>query len=164
MLVSGAKSVHVLTADVTKTDDVQKIVSESIKMYGHIDCFFNNAGVQGELLPLHKQSDDLFEHTLRVNTLGVFLGMKYVSQAMINAQRGGVIVNTASVAGLIGVPNMAAYTASKFAVMGMTRTGAKDLAPYGIRVCAIAPGLLEGKLWTSQVRGRAKVRKERDGK
>ena len=94
--------------------------------------------------------------------------MKYVGQAMVNAGVGGVIVNTASLAGLEGVPNMAAYVASKFAVVGLTKTGSKDLGPHGIRVCAIAPGLLEGKsrrsggLWSSQIRGNAEsIKRER---
>lgn len=165
LIKEGAKNVHVLTADVTKVEDVQTMVSETVKNCGQIDCFFNNAGIQGELLPLDEQSDEMFQHTIQVNLFGVFLGMKYVSRAMIEAHQGrGVIVNTASMAGLMGPPNMTAYAASKHGVVGMTKTGAKDLAPYNIRVCAIAPGLLEGKMWENQVKGRAKVRKKQEGK
>ena len=165
LIKEGAKSVHVLTADVTKVEDVQTMVSDTVKICGQIDCFFNNAGIQGELVPLHEQSEEMFQRTIQVNLLGVFLGMKYVSRAMIEAhQAGGVIVNTASMAGLMGPPNMTAYAASKHGVVGMTKTSAKDLGPYNIRVCAIAPGLLEGKMWESQVKGRAKVRKKQEGK
>ena len=69
------------------------------------------------------------QKTIQVNLLGVFLGIKYVSLSMIKFGQGGVIVNTASLAGLVGPSNMAAYTASKFGVVGLTKTGAKDLAP-----------------------------------
>ena len=163
LLKEGASSVAVLSADMTKMDEVEQMVNDAVKISGSIDCFFNNAGIQGELGPLHEQSVEKFQQTLQVNVLGVFLGMKYVSLAMIEAKKGGVIVNTSSVAGVIGPPNMAAYAASKFAVSGLTRTGAKDLARYGIRVCAVAPGLLEGKMWHSQVKGRAKILKEIEG-
>ena len=161
LLDIGAKNVHILTADMTESEAVQEMVKEAVNKCGSIDYFFNNAGIQGELLPLHEQSEDMFQRTLLVNTLGVFHGMKYVSQAMLKAQNGGVIVNTASLAGLQGPPNMAAYVASKFAVVGMTKTGAKDLGAYNIRVCAIAPGLIEGKMWNSQVRGKALCRKKK---
>jgi NAD(P)-dependent dehydrogenase (short-subunit alcohol dehydrogenase family) len=67
-----------------------------------------------------------------------------------------VIVNTASLAGLLGPRYMAAYAASKHAVIGMTKSAAKDLAPHGVRVCAVAPGILEGRMWLTQVEGRAR--------
>lgn len=159
----GASQVFFTTADVTNSDEVEQMADFAIKKAGRIDYFFNNAGIQGELRPLHKQSDDSFRKVMLVNTYGVFLGMKYVSKAMMQAERGGVIVNTASLAGLQGPPNMVAYAASKFAVIGMTKTAAKDLAPYGIRVCAIAPGLLEGRMWHSQVKGQAECRKHSTG-
>ena len=159
----GAESVHVVAADMTKSEDVETMVSEALRKKGHIDCFFNNAGLQGQLLPVHEQSEEAFRKTLQVNVLGVFFGMKYVAMAMREEGRGGVIVNTASLAGLQGPPNMAAYAASKFAVVGLTKTAAKDLAPDNIRVCAIAPGLLEGKMWHSQIKGQAAFLKRRLG-
>ena len=163
LLKQGASSVHVLSVDVTKAEEVRQMVDDAVELSGSIDCFFNNAGIQGELRPLHQQSVEKFQQTIQVNTFGVFLGMKYVSLAMIKAKKGGVIVNTSSVAGLLGPANMAAYAASKFGVVGLTRTGAKDLAPHGIRVCGIAPGILEGKMWSSQVRGNAQVLRELEG-
>ena len=119
LLKQGASKVLVLSADMTKAEDVQRMVNETVKTCGNIDCFFNNAGIQGEFQPLHKQSVEMFQRTLQVNAVGMFLGMKYVSLAMIEAKKGGVIVNTSSLAGLFGPPNMAAYTASKFAVSGL---------------------------------------------
>lgn len=156
----GAKSAEYVICDMTNDEDVKNMVKSIIDKTDHIDVFFNNAGIQGTLTPVHKQDDKEFKKVVDVNIYGVFLGMKYVSRAMIESKRGGVIINTASLAGLLGPPNMAAYAASKFAVVGMTKTAAKDLALHGIRVCAIAPGILEGKMWETQVRGTAKCRKE----
>lgn len=161
--LAGAAGVHVIPADVTSSDEVKRVVRETVGKCGHVDCFFNNAGIQGEILPLHEQSVEMFRRTIDVNVIGVFHGMKYVSQAMIEAGVGGVIINTASLAGVEGPANMAAYAASKFAVVGMTKSAAKDLGRHGIRVCAIAPGLLEGKMWVSQVRGKALFKRRLDG-
>lgn len=155
----GAPNASYVLADITNTDDVQKMVQDTLNELGQIDFFFNNAGVQGDLLPVLEQQEKNFELVMNVNIYGVFLGMKYVAKAMKESGQGGVIVNTASLAGFQGPPNMVAYSASKFAVVGMTKTASKDLAPYGIRVCAIAPGLLEGRMWDTQVKGQALCRK-----
>ena len=153
--------VLVFEGDVTSPDDVRGFVNTAVSQFGKINFFFNNAGVQGDILPVQEQDDVKVLTLLRVNVLGVFLGIKYVSRAMIEAQSGGVIVNTASLAGILGPSEMSAYSASKFAVVGLTKSSAKDLAPYNIRVCAIAPGLLEGRMWETQVSGR--IRSHREG-
>lgn len=160
----GASQAEWMTCDVTDVEQVAKMVECSIKKFGQIDFFFNNAGIQGALLPVHKQDETTFKKLIDINIYGMFLGMKYVSNAMIAAGKGGVIVNTASLAGLLGPSNMVAYAASKFAVVGMTKTAAKDLAGYNIRVCAIAPALIEGRLWSTQVKGQAQCRKSITGK
>lgn len=159
----GAFNAFFITADVTKEDEVIKMVASAKEKAGRIDYFFNNAGVQGELCPLNEQRDKEFQRVINVNVYGVFLCMKYVSQAMTADGMGGVIVNTASLAGLLGPANMMAYTASKFAVVGMTKTASKDLSRHGIRVCAIAPGILEGRMWDTQVKGNARCRKRLEG-
>ena len=159
----GASQAEWITCDVTDVGQVAKMVDCSIRKFGQIDFFFNNAGIQGTLLPIHKQDEAAFKKLIDINIYGMFLAMKYVSSAMIAAGKGGVIVNTASLAGLIGPPNMIAYAASKFAVVGMTKTAAKDLAEHNIRVCAIAPALIEGRLWSTQVKGQAQCRKRITG-
>jgi NAD(P)-dependent dehydrogenase (short-subunit alcohol dehydrogenase family) len=97
----------------------------------------------------------MFRKVVEVNVVGAFHGLKCVSAAMTDSG-GGVIVNTASLAGMVGPRYMAAYAASKHAVIGLTKTAAKDLAPFGVRVCAVSPGLLEGRMWGSQVEGKAR--------
>lgn len=159
----GAKSAEYVMCDMTREEDVKKMVSSIADKAKRIDFLFNNAGIQGTLNPLHKQDDREFKKVIDINIYGVFLGMKYVSRSMIESGTGGVIVNTASVAGILGPGNMAAYTASKFAVVGMTKTAAKDLSVHGIRVCAIAPGILEGKMWGTQIKGRILCRKQAQG-
>lgn len=163
----GAHRAEYVTCDMAREDNVKEMVKSVTGKAGRIDIFFNNAGIQGRLAPIHKQDDrefsKEFSKVLAVNIYGVFLGMKYVAIAMMESGAGGVIVNTASVAGLLGPANMAAYAASKFAVVGMTKTAAKDLACHGIRVCAVAPAILEGRMWGTQVRGTAKCRKELEG-
>ena len=159
----GASKVVVAGRDVTNTADVQQMVETVMRTCGKIDYFFNNAGIQGELRPIYEQNEATFKRVLDVNVYGVFLCLKWVSQAMIETQTKGVIVNTSSLAGMCGPPNMAAYAASKRAVIGLTKVAANDLAAHGIRVCAVSPGLLEGKMWSTQVKGQAECRKRMAG-
>ena len=120
LVTDGAAGVHVIPCDITSNESAKELVEKAVRECGRVDCFFNIAGILGELCPLHKQTDEWFRRTIEVNLLGVSHGMKYVGQAMVYAGVGGDIVNTASLAGLEGVPNMAAYVASKFAVVGLS--------------------------------------------
>ena len=160
----GAEKVVITPGDVTSKEDMERMVRTAFSECGHVDFFFNNAGIQGELKPIHEQSEVMFRRVLDINVYGVYMCLKQVASGMIaSGEKGGVIVNMASLAGLQGPPNMAAYAASKFAVVGLTKTAAKDLAPYGIRVCGVAPGLLESGMWPTQVKGQAQCRKKLEG-
>src|SRR3990172_7703658 len=99
-------------ADVTRAADVRRYVAAAVERWGGIDCFFNNAGVLGAAAPLVEYPEDVFDRVIAVNLKGVWLGLRYVAPA-IRARGGGAIVNTASIAGLRGSPNLVAYTASK---------------------------------------------------
>jgi NAD(P)-dependent dehydrogenase (short-subunit alcohol dehydrogenase family) len=130
-------------ADVTRAADVARYAAAVAERFGGIDCFFNNAGILGEVRPLVDYPEDVFDRVIAVNVKGVWLGMKTVAP-LLRARGGGAIVNTASIAGLHGsrVP-LVAYTASKHAVVGLTRTGALELARDGIRVNAVCPSPIE---------------------
>jgi NAD(P)-dependent dehydrogenase (short-subunit alcohol dehydrogenase family) len=119
---------------------------------------FNNAGYQGAFAPTHVYPLDDARKVIEVNVIGVLNVLTIVAAAMTAAGRGGAIVNTASMAGVGGAPNMPAYSASKAAVIGMTKTAAKDLAPAGIRVNAVSPAFIgPGRMWDRQVELQAAV-------
>jgi NAD(P)-dependent dehydrogenase (short-subunit alcohol dehydrogenase family) len=128
-------------ADVTRSSDVARYVAAATERFGGIDGFFNNAGILGAVSPLTEYPEAEFDRVLDVNVKGVWLGMKAVAPVM--AARGGAIVNTASIAGLRGSPNLIAYTASKHAVVGLTRSAAIELIRRGIRVNAVCPAPIE---------------------
>jgi len=129
-------------ADVARSDEVERYVAEAVSRFGGIDCFFNNAGIHGINTTLLDESEELFDRIIAVNLKGVWLGIKHVAPVM-KGRGGGAIVNTASTAGLRGGRTGFAYTASKHAVVGMTRSAALQLAPDGIRVNAVCPGWIE---------------------
>ena len=140
----GGKALAV-TADVTKSADVAAYVKAAIDKYGRIDCFHNNAGIEGKLKPLHEVDEAEFDQLFGVNVKGVFLGLKHVIPQMIK-QKSGAIVNTASIAGLVGSPNMAPYVASKHAVIGITKTVSGEVASHGIRINAVCPGPVDTRM------------------
>ncbi len=134
--------------DVTSEDDWGAVVSWALETHGRIDILFNNAGVF-LAAPLAETSLEAFRAVIDVNVVGVFLGMRAVTPAMTE-QQGGSIINMSSVAGLMGSPYLVAYSASKWAVRGMTKVVAKELASAGVRVNSLHPGQIDTDMNTRQ--------------
>lgn len=145
LLSMGSPAVMCISVDVSNVEDVKRCVEKTVKEFNNIDILFNNAGIC-EVEPVQSVDEEVFKRTQDVNVYGVFLMMKHVSNKMIESGKGGVIVNSSSIAGLKGGAFMFSYVASKFAVTGMTRAAAKSLAKHNIRVNAIAPFYIEGHM------------------
>ena len=128
-----------IEADVTDAAQVRRYVERTLERFGRIDVFVNNAGVEGAVVPLVDYPDDLFDRVMAVNVRGVFLGLKHVLPVM-QAQRSGVVINTGSTGSHVGATGVAAYVASKHAVLGLTRCAALEVAADGVRVNAVCPG------------------------
>lgn len=140
----GASAIFV-AADVTKSTDVQTYVKAAIDSFGTIDCFHNNAGIEGRVAPTAEYDEAVFDAVMAVNAKGIFLGLRHVLPVMI-AQGHGAVVNTASVAGLVGTVGMPAYVASKHAVIGLTKVAAGEVGKHGVRVNAVCPGPIDTRM------------------
>jgi NAD(P)-dependent dehydrogenase (short-subunit alcohol dehydrogenase family) len=129
------------TADISQSAQVEAMVAAVVERFGRLDCAFNNAGIEIEHRPLAESDEATFDRIMSVNVKGVWLCMKHEIRQMLK-QGGGTIVNTASVAGLIGAPLMPLYAASKHAVVGLTKTAAAEYGTAGIRVNSVCPGII----------------------
>lgn len=139
-----------VTANVAHEAEVENYVAETLKAFGTIDGFFNNAGIEGKQNPTEDFGSDEFGKVLSINLSGVFYGLKHVLKVM-REQGSGAVVNTASVGGIRGVGNQSGYAAAKHGVVGLTRNSAIEYGQHGIQINAIAPGaimtpMVEGSL------------------
>jgi len=154
----GTDSIRTFSCDVTDAESVEAAVTATVNAFGRIDMLWNNAGYQGQIKPTLEYDPNDFALVMNINVTGMFIVLQAVAKRMATtAKTEGVsshafsIVNTASVAGIRGTPAMVAYSSSKAAVLAMTVSSSKDLAPHGIRVNAVSPALIgPGFMWTRQ--------------
>ena len=135
-------AVRFVRTDVAVESDVEAMVRCAVDTFGRLDCVFNNAGIGGAFGPITETRLEEWDYTLAVLLRGVFLGMKHGARIMKAQGQGGSIISTSSVAGFTGGGGAHCYSAAKAAIISLTRTVAVELAPYRIRVNAIAPGPL----------------------
>lgn len=141
-------SVAVIAGDVTSETDWDEAVALAVARFGRLDGLVNNAGIEGAIAPIGEYANEMFDAVINVNVKGVWLGMKACLPLLIEAG-GGSIVNLSSVAGIGGASNMAPYSASKHAVIGLTKSIAREQATAGIRCNAVCPSPIDTRMMRS---------------
>ena len=144
---AGSRAVGVET-DVGDEAAVKALVDRTVAELGGLDVMVNNAGIGEQPTPIDERSADDWHRLIRVNLDGVFYGVKHAALAMKATARGGVIINMASILGLVGFNGAPAYTASKHAIVGLTKAAALELAPFAIRVVSVNPAFIRTPLIT----------------
>lgn len=141
ILGEGAEAVF-LKADLSRPDEVRRIVSATVNIYGRLDYAFNNAGISGQDGLIADQTEANFDEVFSVNIKGLFIALQQEIRQMLQQGWGGSIVNMASVGGLLATPGASIYVASKHAVIGLTKSAAIEYGPHGIRVNAVSPAAI----------------------
>lgn len=138
----GGKASAIRT-DVSVATDVQRMVAHAIEVFGCVDYAVNNAGIEGQFSGIAELTEQEWDHVLDINLKGVFLCLKYEARAMLERGHGGAIVNVGSVNSFLGFPTGSAYVASKHGLVGLTTSVSAELAPQGIRVNLVCPGVID---------------------
>jgi NAD(P)-dependent dehydrogenase (short-subunit alcohol dehydrogenase family) len=143
--------------DVRIEDDVRNLVDAAVARFGRIDIAINNAGVETKLGAVQDATAEDFDRVIGTNLRGVWLGLKYQIRHMLSRDGAGAIVNTSSTAGVTGIAHIALYTASKHAIVGLTKAAALELARSKIRVNAVAPGPVQTGLLSRMLDGKVSL-------
>jgi NAD(P)-dependent dehydrogenase (short-subunit alcohol dehydrogenase family) len=142
----NSENVKYCVVDVSKTIDVERYINETVKMFGKIDIFFNNAGIEGAVKPIIDYPEEAFDEIIAINVKGAWLGNKY---ALPHMKDGGSIIMSSSLSGLLGFINLSGFIISKHAIMGIMRATAIEVASRKIRVNAINPGPVDNRMMRS---------------
>lgn len=151
--LGGGDRLITIAADVSKDEDVKRYVDTTVKAWGRIDVFFNNAGIEGKVAPIVEQTVADFDRVVAINIRGSWLGLHHVLPVMY-AQRSGSVINTSSIGGLVAGPMpVSPYVTSKFAITGLTRIAANESAPYQVRVNSVHPSPANTRMMESLEQG-----------
>src|SRR6056297_3321598 len=132
-----------IIADISRSGDVDQMVAHVLKEYGRLDYAVNNAAVEGAFSPIVDLPEEEWDRVHDINLKGVYLSMKYEARAMLSSKKGGAIVNIGSVNSFLGFPTGSAYVSTKHALIGLTSSVSAELAPEGIRVNLVCPGIID---------------------